>query len=117
MEGQRKFENYVQGNVTVIQVNLPQATLAEAGRFRSFIMDFIERDIKKIVVDLRKCSIIDSTFLGALVSSLKKLTANSGNLRLVFDNSSQNNIFMLTGINKVFKIYPDLDTALQSFEN
>lgn len=117
MEAVRKFEDYIQDDVTVIQLNLSQATLAEAGRFRIFITDIIDRGASKIIVDLRKCSIIDSTFLGALVSSLKKMTASNGNLRLVFNNNSQNNIFMLTGINKVFKIYPDLETALQSFEN
>lgn len=117
MEAVRKFEDYVQDDVTVIQLNLTQATLSEAGRFRNFITDFIEKGASKIIVDLRKCSIIDSTFLGVLVSSLKKMTANNGNLRLVFNNNSQNNIFMLTGINKVFKIYPDLETALHSFEN
>ncbi|MBU2494503.1 MAG: STAS domain-containing protein [Bacteroidetes bacterium] len=117
MEAVRKFEDYIKDDVTVIQLNMNQATLTEAGRFRTFVIDFIEKGTSKIIVDLRKCSIIDSTFLGALVFSLKKITANNGNLRLVFNNNSQNNIFMLTGINKVFKIYPDLETAIQSFEN
>lgn len=117
MEVVRKFEDYVKDDVTVIQLNINQATLSEAARFRNFVTDFIEKGVNKIIVDLRKCSIIDSTFLGALVYSLKKITANNGNLRLVFNNNSQNNIFMLTGINKVFKIYPDLDSAIQSFDN
>ena len=117
MEAVRKFEDYVKDNITIIKLNLSQATLTEAGRFRNFVSEFIDKGITQIIVDLTNCSIIDSTFLGALVFSLKKITANNGNLRLVFNNNSQNNIFMLTGINKVFKIYDDLETAMQSFEN
>ncbi len=112
----RKFEDSFVGNVAILTVNLRHATLAEASRFRAFANKVIDAGANKIVVDMKSCQIIDSTFIGALVSSLKKVTSNGGNLRLVIDNTPQSNIFMLTGISKVFKIYPDLDEAINSFE-
>ncbi|MGD8782340.1 MAG: STAS domain-containing protein [Ignavibacteria bacterium] len=112
----RKFEDSFIGNVAVLKVNLKHATMSDAARFREFAGKVIDAGANKIVVDMKSCLIIDSTFIGALVSSLKKVTSIGGNLRLVIDSTPQSNIFMLTGISKVFKIYPDLDEAVKSFE-
>ena len=70
-------------DVIVITVNLKRATLAEAEEFKQVLINDIQRGFKKIVVDLASCEFIDSTFLGSLVVSLKKLTGLGGDLRLV----------------------------------
>ena len=99
------------GDVVVITVNLKRATMVEAEEFKQVLVNDIQRDFKKIVVDLSSCEFIDSTFLGSLVVSLKKLTGLGGDLRLVGFHS----MFELTRMYRVFESFKSADEAVQSF--
>ena len=84
------FNKEKYNDVLVEVVNLTRATLKEAEEFKLTLLHDIEEGAKKIVVDISECEFIDSTFLGALVVSLKKITSLGGDLRLVgFNSESQ----------------------------
>ena len=80
-----------------------------------FLVNDIQRDFKKIVVDLSSCEFIDSTFLGSLVVSLKKLTGLGGDLRLVGFQPAVHSMFELTRMYRVFESFKSADEAVQSF--
>ena len=103
------------GKVTVITVYLTRATLQYAVAFREFIQKQLNEEKKYIVVDLSMCEYLDSTFLGSLVSSLKKTVAAGGDLKLVYTNELSSLIFEMTSMNKVFEAHKDLDEAIASF--
>jgi anti-anti-sigma factor len=71
---------------------------------------------RKIIVDLSECEFIDSTFLGALVVSLKKVTGLGGDLRLVGFQPAVHSMFELTRMYRVFESFKTKDEALKSFE-
>ncbi len=102
-------------DVIVITVNLKRATLAEAEEFKQVLINDIQRGFKKIVVDLASCEFIDSTFLGSLVVSLKKLTGLGGDLRLVGFQPSVHSMFELTRMYRVFESFKSSDEAVESF--
>ena len=104
------------GKVTVVTVNLTRATLEFAIKFKDFILKLLNEEKKYLVVDLSMCEYLDSTFLGALVSSLKKTVASGGDLRLVYSKELSSLIFELTSMNKVFQVHKDLDEAISSFK-
>lgn len=110
-----KFEEIKKDDISIVTVHLPRATLMDAPGFKEFLANIIQKGVKKIVIDLRECLIIDSTFIGAMVASLKKITIQNGNIRLVYDENMQSTIFMLTKIDKVFKMFTNLDEAVESF--
>lgn len=63
----------------------------------------------------RLCTHLDSTFIGVLVITYKKLLANGGELKLVEPLEPAKGLFHLTGISKVFDTFEvDVD-ALLSF--
>lgn len=103
-------------DVIVITVNLKRATLAEAEEFKQVLINDIQRGFKKIVVDLASCEFIDSTFLGSLVVSLKKLTGLGGDLRLVGFQPSVHSMFELTRMYRVFESFKSSDEAVESFK-
>ena len=103
-------------DVTVVKVHLARATLEHALNFKDYILDLINQGEKKIIFDLCECQFIDSTFIGAMVSSLKKITSVHGNLRLVYNDEISSAIFLLTRLDKVFKIFTDLQEAINSFD-
>ncbi len=103
------------GDITVEIVNLTRATLKEAEEFKLTLAQDIEEGARKIVVDLRQCEFIDSTFLGALVVTLKKITALSGDLKLVGFQPAVHSMFELTRMYRVFEAYSTKEEAISSF--
>ncbi|MEG8946738.1 STAS domain-containing protein [Rosettibacter firmus] len=110
-----EFKAEKQKDVSIIHVYLTRATLAKAVKFKEFATDIINEGINKIIIDLTLCEYIDSTFLGALVSLLKKVNALGGDIRLVYNKEAPSLMFMITRMDKVFKIFSTLDEALISF--
>ncbi len=103
------------GEVTYIQVNIIRATLSEAEEFKNLLIDSIEEGNRKIVVDLSACEFIDSTFLGTLVVSLKKLTTLGGDLRLIGFQPAVHSMFELTRMYRVFESFKSKEEAIKSF--
>jgi anti-anti-sigma factor len=103
-------------DIIVLSVNLKRATLVEAEEFKEVLVNDIQRGFKKIVVDLSTCEFIDSTFLGSLVVSLKKLTGLGGDLRLVGFQPAVHSMFELTRMYRVFESFKSTDEAVKSFK-
>jgi len=104
------------GDVAIISVTLKRATLSDAEEFKDILVGDIQKGIKKIVVDISDCEFIDSTFLGALVVSLKKLTALDGDLKLVGFQPAVHSMFELTRMYRVFESFKSKEEAVQSFQ-
>ena len=103
------------GVIIVEVVNLTRATLKEAEEFKQILLKDIELGWRKIIVDLTDCEFIDSTFLGALVVSLKRITGLGGDLKLVGFQSAVESMFQLTRMYRVFETFPTRDEAVKSF--
>jgi anti-sigma B factor antagonist len=102
-------------DVVVEIVDLIRATLNEADEFRQRLNENIENGNKKIIVDLAGCEFIDSTFLGALVISLKKIASVGGDLRLVGFQPAVDSMFKLTKMYRVFETFKTKEDAILSF--
>lgn len=108
-----KLEKYE--DVAVVHVFLNRATLAKAVKFKEFVTDIINSGTNKLIIDLGICEYLDSTFLGAMVALLKKVNSMNGDLRLVYNKDMPSLVFVITRMDKVFKIFNQLDEALTSF--
>lgn len=102
-------------DVLVQVVDLTRATLKEADEFKYTLSKSIEQGYRKIVVDLSMCEFIDSSFLGALVVSLKKVTSLGGDLRLVGFQPGVHSMMELTRMHRVFESFPTKEAAISSF--
>lgn len=109
------FKSEKIGDIGVVHVYLTRATLAKAVSFKDFAMEVISAGSNKLVIDLSICEYIDSTFLGAMVALLKKVNSLSGDLRLVYNKETPSLVFVLTRMDKVFKIFANLQDAVDSF--
>ena len=111
------FKSDKTGDVGIIHVYLNRATLAKAVSFKDFAGEIITSGTNKLVIDLSICEYIDSTFLGAMVALLKKVNSMNGDLRLVYNKEMPSLVFVLTRMDKVFKIFQNLQEALDSFNS
>jgi anti-sigma B factor antagonist len=55
---------------------------------------------------------MDSTGLGVLVGRLKQIRLNDGSMRLVCAHDRVLKVFVITGLDKVFAIYPTVGEAI-----
>jgi len=110
---ERKTEN----NAVVFNVNLIRATLNEASEFKDCLAEAIADNDKDIIVNLSACEHLDSTFLGVLVSSYKKLKSKNRSL-VIIEPIDQSSIFLtLNSIGKIFPLYTSVKVALEDIEN
>ena len=109
------FEKQLLGDVLIEKVNLLRASHKEASIMKSRLFEDIQLNIKKIIIDISKCDFIDSSFLGALVVSLKRTRETGGDIKVVMDSSVLKKIPNITGFQKVFENYSSVEDALKSF--
>lgn len=109
------FNKENRGEVLVVSIDLKRATVMETDDFRNLLLNEIENGKKKIVVDLEKCSFMDSTFLGSLVIALKAITKIGGDLRISGAKGDSQAIMELTGTSRVFQSFETVDKAVFSF--
>jgi anti-anti-sigma factor len=109
------FKSEKKGDVSIVHVYLNRATLAKAVQFKEFVVEIIQTGLNKLIIDLSVCEYIDSTFLGAMVALLKKTNSLNGDLRLVYNKEMPSLVFVLTRMDKVFRVFPQLEEAVESF--
>lgn len=111
----RDYESETIGDVVLIKVKIKKAILTHAKTFLKYINKTIVLGKQKFIVDLTYCEIIDSTFLGVLVKALKSAAVKKGEIVLIYDQAQSSTLFMITYMDKVFKIFNDKDEALNYF--
>jgi len=80
-------------------------SVEEASEYRKKLNDLIEAGEKDLTLDFSKCTFIDSTGLGVLVSVYKRCSELNRNFVLSsITNPQVLKIFKLTRLDKVFKI-------------
>jgi anti-sigma B factor antagonist len=89
-----------------------EVDLYTAPEFKQQLLDVIAKGATDVVVDFTKTTFIDSTTLGVLVGGVKRLRAQDGRLSLVCSDRNITKIFEITGLDRVFTIYPTRDEAL-----
>ncbi|MCK4719461.1 STAS domain-containing protein [bacterium] len=86
-----------------------------AGDLKLTLNEKIEGGKVWILVNLSEVPYMDSAGLGVLVSGLKNTNRQNGDLRIYGLQPDVRNIFELTRLNKVFQIFEDEASALESF--
>lgn len=91
-----------------------EVDLYTAPEFKQELVKAIEGWAENVVVDLSATSFIDSTTLGVLVSGVKRLRPQGGQIVLVVGDHNIRKIFEITGLDRVFSIYEMRDDALRA---
>jgi anti-sigma B factor antagonist len=106
----RFAENKI-GNVLVAKVLESRITADVASRFKQDLIEFVTKGNRMIVLDLKEVNFIDSSGLGALIGSLKVI-GDDGELVLCGARDTVANMFKLTRMNKVFRMFPNTEEAM-----
>ena len=104
------------GDILLVQIEAPRLTASNSPAIRQAVFDVIAAGDTRLVLDLTKVVFVDSTGLGALVGILKQV-GNRGELSICGIQSPVQQMFKLTRMDRVFRIFPDADAARAALEN
>jgi len=107
-------------NGDVVQVEftsrkiLDEANIAEIGEQLGMLVEKEERP--KIIISFAAVDHLSSAALGTLITINNKVKTRSGQLRLSDINPQIYEVFSITKLNKLFKIYPTVKDAHESLQ-
>jgi anti-sigma B factor antagonist len=102
------------GDVTVVVLSGEQLDAGNAKEFKRDIAPLLEPR-GKVVFDLAEVRFVDSSGLGALLSSLRQLNATGGDLKLCGMSKPVRALFELVRMHRIFDICITKDEAVRSF--
>jgi len=76
----------------------------------------VERTHNRLVFDMSRVEFVDSSIIGALVGFLRRLRGAGGDVKLAALTPDIETIFELTRLQRVFRILPTVEAAVQDFE-
>ena len=105
-----------QNNVLIITPLAENLDALTAPDFKQKVLDLINNTkAKNVIFDLNQLQFIDSSGLGSLLSILRNLHSQGGELKLVSLNKPVRTMFELVSMHKVFEIFNTPDEAAKSF--
>jgi anti-sigma B factor antagonist len=80
-------------------------------QLKEHVLSAISEGVRKVVLNLSQVEYLDSTGLGVMISVLKHLRENQGNLIIVSPTTRTTRVFEITGLHKIFTIYDTEEVA------
>lgn len=86
--------------------------IATSPTVRAALLEASQRGDHRLIVDLSNVDFLDSTGLGALIGAQRRAKEFGGDVRLVVGEGQIARLLRITGLLKVFGVYPTLEDAL-----
>ena len=83
-----------------------------APQLREQVIQLVDGGVRHIIADLRGVDFLDSTGLGALVGSLKRLRTHDGSFKVVASDGRTLRIFQITGLTRAFAVHSSVLDAM-----
>lgn len=110
-----KMTQEIKGDVVILRLSGQLMGGPDADAVRDTILSILNQGFKRILVDLKDVSWVNSTGLGILISSHITTSNNGGQLKLMQVSKRIESIFMVTRLNTVFQVFEDEASALKGF--
>lgn len=106
--------NTVAQGVVVIDCPIENLDASNVKTFRESIKPLISGQ-SRVVLNMSQMKFVDSSGLGALISCLREVNEQKGQLKLCAMTRSVRALFELMRMNRVFDIFETQDEAISSF--
>ena len=104
------------GSVAIVDL-AGRITLGEgSGLVRGTLKDLVAAGERKILLNLKEVSYIDSAGLGELVGGYATVTNQGGTVKMAAAQAKVDTLMQVTKLYTVFECFPDEAAALASFD-
>lgn len=100
--------------ITILDIE-GEIDLYNAPEIKDIINQLIEDQKYNVIINLEKVTYIDSSGIGALISSLSNLKKYQGGLKIIKVYASVRKVFELTKLTSFFEIFDSEEEAVSSF--
>jgi len=100
--------------VTVITISGEVLDASIVGDFKTEIAPILKQE-SNVILDLNQIQFVDSSGIGAILSCLRILNAEGGELRICSLTKPVQALFELVRMHKIFAIFSSRELALESF--
>ena len=105
----------------VLVVNFTDAKILDEARIQQIGTELMEMvnaaaQSKKLLLNFQGVQFMSSAMIGKLVLLNKKAKTSEIDLKFCTISANVHEVFKITRLNKVFKIYPDEEKALKAFQ-
>lgn len=100
--------------IPVIKFNMFRATIKETQSFKSKLIHVKSANHRFIIIDFTECAFIDSAIVGVMLTEVKELRNVKGDILIIASPGAINNLFVQTGLDRVFKKFNNLSSAIAS---
>ena len=102
-------------DIQILDVN-GEIDLYNAPQIKELINKLIDEKKYNVIINLDRVSYIDSSGIGALISSLSNLKKYQGGLKIINVSGSVRKVFELTKLTSFFEIYDNEQDAVSAFK-
>jgi anti-anti-sigma factor len=85
------------------------------GRLREPLAALFDKSGSKVILDLRRVTLIDSAGWGLLLSVLHRAKENEGRLCLLNLSEQLASLFLILNLERIFEVFDDEESAVRSF--
>lgn len=97
--------------ILVAEIQISEASLENADEFKLELISQLNKGYREVILSFKEVEYVDSSFLGALVSSLKYALTLKGDIILTNLKKDIYDLLCLIRMDKVFKIYKTKEEA------
>ena len=102
-------------DVTIVELDSVLATISEAKPLLDELNNRAKLNSNKLIIDVSCCKYFDSTFIGSLKQTYKKVIENNGQMKLVYPKVVTLKSSRTESITKIIECYNTLTEALNSY--
>ena len=101
----------VASDCAVLQIT-GEVDVYTAPLLREQVIQLVDSGVRHVIADMRGVDFLDSTGLGALVGSLKRLRTHNGSFKVVASGGRTLRIFQITGLTRAFALHSSVMDAM-----
>lgn len=109
-----KVELSKQGKIGVLKT-IGRLDASNEKEFKDKFQSYLEETVY-FIMDFSELDFIDSTGLGAIISSLKKVAELDGDIYIANLQDKPRMLFEITRAYKIFEVFDDVETAIQALK-
>ncbi len=103
------------GDVRIVRVNEAKMTYPGLSSFFGAVRALVEGGARRVVLDLRAVSYVDSATIGCLLDIHRLLQESTGVLRLAALQPRVETMLSMTGVHKILALHRSEEEALAAF--
>ncbi len=90
--------------------------ISNTTHFKAEISKYL-KDVRLVIFDFSELEFLDSTGLGSIISVLKIISKNNGNIFIADLQEKPRILFEITRAKRIFDIYPTVQKAIDAAKN